>query len=70
VYTLELAALSINGIRQTRERGEPAFPTSRLLNLRDCFTVESLSSEDHNVNFDQPRGQEGGLAPRSFARKP
>src|SRR6266851_1819866 len=49
--------------------GKPAFPTARLLDLRDCFHIESRSSSDHNLKSDQLEVRKAGLPPLFFRKR-
>jgi hypothetical protein len=43
--------------------GKPAFPTSRLLDLRDCFNLEGLAGNSDYLNVDQLGVGKVGLPP-------
>jgi len=47
----------------SEERGQARLPTSRLLDLRDCFHVESLSGGDDPSTLDQLEVRKAGLPP-------
>jgi hypothetical protein len=55
-------------IKIAEERGKPAFPTSRLLDLRDCFHVESLSGVIITSSLISSRLRRRAC-PRSFSVK-
>ena len=62
----ELAQLCKKRVGSQKSGGKPAFPTSRLSDLRDYFHVESLSGVDRNLNSDQLEVRKAGLPPLFF----
>jgi len=58
------ATLNKKCLTSRKSGGKPAFPTLRLLNLLDCFTLKAVQRCDHNLNSNQLGVRKVGL-PRS-----
>ena len=56
-------SLTVGFSTSRKSGGKPAFPTLRLLNLLDGFTLKAIHRWDHNLNSNQLGVRKVGLPP-------